>query len=324
MKRNLFLSAILPFSLAVALCACGSTPGESKPSEKTQSSVSQAQTDSAATGNEISIGNNFSIEAGTVLSDGSIYLVGREGADGFCAYVSTDDGDSWTRENLPWADQIVVGIKLLPDGFMLGVQGQQIVYAARGEDLKTADLSALGTIDGISAVYPIDGDTFTVSGGRTETFVNEDGQEQETIHPIPFEDMVLQYDGSLVTQWGDGNAADEAGYCASDGEKLYYVDLGTNECCSLDGAGHIDSYGAIATIKGASFCRNGIFYYVDNQGIVAYDTTNNSESRILTDTLAPFLQDDVSCVALIVTDHQAIAVAADINSDTQTVYRYEL
>ena len=85
MKRNLFLSAILPFSLAVALCACGSTPGESTPSEKTQSSVSQAQTDSAATGNEISIGNNFSIEAGTVLSDGSIYFVGREGADGFCA-----------------------------------------------------------------------------------------------------------------------------------------------------------------------------------------------------------------------------------------------
>lgn len=34
MKRNLFLSAILPFSLAVALCACGSTPGESTPSEK--------------------------------------------------------------------------------------------------------------------------------------------------------------------------------------------------------------------------------------------------------------------------------------------------
>lgn len=71
MKRNLFLLAILPFSLAVALCACGSTPGESTPSEKTQSSVSQAQTDSAATGNEISIGNNFSIEAGTVLSDTS-------------------------------------------------------------------------------------------------------------------------------------------------------------------------------------------------------------------------------------------------------------
>ena len=96
MKRNLFLSAILPFSLAVALCACGSTPGESTPSEKTQSSVSQAQTDSAATGNEISIGNNFSIEAGTVLSDGSIYFVGREGADGFCAYVSTDDGQTIT------------------------------------------------------------------------------------------------------------------------------------------------------------------------------------------------------------------------------------
>lgn len=324
MKRNLFLSAILPFSLAVALCACGSTSGESTPSEKTQSSVSQVQTDSAATGNEISIGNNFSIEAGTVLSDGSIYFVGREGADGFCAYVSTDDGDSWTKEELPWADQTVVGIKLLPDGFMLGVQGQQVVYAARGEDLKTADLSALGAIDGISAVYPIDGDTFTVSGGRTETFVNEDGQEQETIHPIPFEDMVLQYDGSLVTQWGDGSAADEAGACASDGEKMYYVDLGTNECCSLDGTGHIDRYGTLATIKGASFCRNGIFYYVDNQGIIAYDTTNNSESRILTDTLAPFLQDDVICVALIVTDHQAIAVAADINSDTQTVYRYEI
>lgn len=174
MKRNLFLSAILPFSLAVALCACGSTPGESTPSEKTQSSVSQAQTDSAATGNEISIGNNFSIEAGTVLSDGSIYFVGREGADGFCAYVSTDDGDSWTKEELPWADQTVVGIKLRPDGFMLGMQGQQVVYAARGEDLKTADISALGAIDGISAVYPIDGDTFTVTGGRTETFVNED------------------------------------------------------------------------------------------------------------------------------------------------------
>ena len=121
MKRNLFLSAILPFSLAVALCACGSTPGESTPSEKTQSSVSQAQTDSAATGNEISIGNSFSIEAGTVLSDGSIYFVGREGADGFCAYVSTDDGDSWTKEELPWADQTVVGIKLRPDGFMLGI-----------------------------------------------------------------------------------------------------------------------------------------------------------------------------------------------------------
>lgn len=153
MKRNLFLLAILPFSLAVALCACGSTPGESTPSEKTQSSVSQAQTDSAATGNEISIGNNFSIEAGTVLSDGSIYFVGREGADGFCAYVSTDDGDSWIKEELPWADQTVVGIKLRPDGFMLGMQGQQVVYAARGEDLKTADISALGAIDGISAVY---------------------------------------------------------------------------------------------------------------------------------------------------------------------------
>lgn len=206
----------MPFSLAVALCACGSTPGESTPSEKTQSSVSQAQTDSAATGNEISIGNNFSIEAGTVLSDGSIYFVGREGADGFCAYVSTDDGDSWIKEELPWADQTVVGIKLRPDGFMLGMQGQQVVYAARGEDLKTADISALGAIDGISAVYPIDGDTFTVTGGRTETFVNEDGQEQETIHPLPFEDMVLQYDGSLVTQWGEGIAADQAGYYASD------------------------------------------------------------------------------------------------------------
>ena len=39
---------------------------------------------------------------------------------------------------------------------------------------------------------------------------------------------------------------------------------------------------------------------------------------------APFLQDDVSCVTLIVTDHQAIAVAADLNSETQTVYRYEI
>lgn len=324
MKRNLFLSAILPFSLAVALCACGSTSGESTPSEKTQSSVSQAQTDSAATGNEISIGNNFSIEAGTVLSDGSIYFVGREGADGFCAYVSTDDGDSWTKEELPWADQTVVGIKLRPDGFMLGMQGQQVVYAARGEDLKTADISALGAIDGISAVYPIDGDTFTVTGGRTETFVNEDGQEQETVHPLPFEDMVLKYDGSLVTQWGDGIAADQAGYYASDGKKLYYVDFETNECRSLDEAGQIDSYGVLATIKGSSFCRNGIFYYVDDQGIVAYDTTNNSESRIVTDTLAPFLQDDVSCVTLIVADHQAIAVAADLNSETQTVYRYEI
>lgn len=151
-----------------------------------------------------------------------------------------------------------------------------------------------------------------------------DGQEQETIHPLPFEDMVLQYDGSLVTQWGEGIAADQAGYYASDGEKLYYVDFETNECRSLDGAGQIDSYGVLATIKGSSFCRNGIFYYVDDQGIVAYDTTNNSESRILTDTLAPFLQDDVSCVTLIVTDHQAIAVAADLNSETQTVYRYEI
>lgn len=92
----------------------------------------------------------------------------------------------------------------------------------------------------------------------------------------------------------------------------------------MDGAGQIDSYGVLATIKGSSFCRNGIFYYVDDQGIVAYDTTNNSESRILTDALAPFLQDDVSCVTLIVTDHQAIAVAADLNSETQTVYRYEI
>lgn len=91
MKRNLFLLAILPFSLAVALCACGSTPGESTPSEKTQSSVSQAQTDSAATGNEISIGNNFSIEAGTVLSDGSIYFVGREGADARRRWSGTAD-----------------------------------------------------------------------------------------------------------------------------------------------------------------------------------------------------------------------------------------
>ena len=47
------------------------------------------------------------------------------------------------------------------------------------------------------------------------------------------------------------------------------------------GQEQIDSYGVLATIKGSSFCRNGIFYYVDDQGIVAYDTTNNSESRIL-------------------------------------------
>ena len=233
-------------------------------------------------------------------------------------------GTAGQRKNCPGLTRLLWEIKLLPDGFMLGVQGQQVVYAARGEDLKTADISALGAIDGISAVYPIDGDTFTVTGGRTETFVNEDGQEQETIHPLPFEDMVLKYDGSLVTQWGDGITADQAGSYASDGEKLYYVDFETNECRSLNEAGQIDSYGVLGTIKGSSFCRNGIFYYVDDQGIVAYDTTNNSESRILTDTLAPFLQDDVSCVTLIVADHQAIAVAADINSDTQTVYRYEI
>ena len=95
-------------------------------------------------------------------------------------------------------------------------------------------------------------------------------------------------------------------------------------CTSFYWSVQIDSDGVSATIKGSSFCRNVIFYYVDDQGIVAYDTTNNSESRILTDTLAPFLQDDVSYVTVIVTDHQAIAVAADLNSETQTVYRYEI
>lgn len=238
----------------------------------------------------------------------------------------TGEHQTWLKEEMDMCDATpsLVQSRTLKDMSRNGTLTENYLHAARGEDLKTADISALGAIDGISAVYPIDGDTFTVTGGRTETFVNEDGQEQETIHPLPFEDMVLQYDGSLVTQWGEGIAADQAGYYASDGEKLYYVDFETNECRSLDGAGQIDSYGVLATIKGSSFCRNGIFYYVDDQGIVAYDTTNNSESRILTDTLAPFLQDDVSCVTLIVTDHQAIAVAADLNSETQTVYRYEI
>lgn len=173
MKKHLFGSTILPLALVVSLCACGSTPGGSAPSEGTQSAASQAQTDSAMSGGELSIGNDFYIESGAVLSDGSIYLVGKEGANGFCAYVSTDDGDSWSKEELSWADQDVVAITILPDGFMLGTQGQQVVYAPRGEDLKTADLSALGTVDGISAAYPISTDAFTVSGGKTETFVDK-------------------------------------------------------------------------------------------------------------------------------------------------------
>ena len=185
MKKHLFGSTILPLALVVSLCACGSTPGGSSPSEGTQSAAPQEKTDSAASGGELSIGNDFYIETGTILSDGSIYLVGKEGTNGFCAYVSTDDGDSWSKEELPWADQDVVAITILPDGFMLGTQGQQVVYAPRGEKLKTADLSALGTVDGISAAYPISTDAFTVSGGKTETFVDKDGQEQETVHPPP-------------------------------------------------------------------------------------------------------------------------------------------
>ena len=211
MKRKLFLSAILPFSLAVALCACGSTPGESTPSEKRRAPFHRHKRIPLQQATKFRLATIFRLKPVQFFRMALIYFVGREGADGFCAYVSTDDGDSWTKEELPWADQTVVGIKLRPDGFMLGMQGQQVVYAARGEDLKTADISALGAIDGISAVYPIDSDTFTVTGGRTETFVNEDGQEQGNYSPLPFEDMVLQYDGSLVTQWGEGIAADQAG-----------------------------------------------------------------------------------------------------------------
>ena len=128
----------------------------------------------------------FSIEAGTVLS-GWLYL--------FCRGVKVPMasvpmslqmmGTAGQRKNCPGPTRLLWGIKLRPDGFMLGMQGQQVVYAARGGTFKTADISALGSIDGISAVYPIDSDTFTVTGGRTETFVNEDGQEQETIHPFP-------------------------------------------------------------------------------------------------------------------------------------------
>ena len=237
MKKHLFGSTILPLALVVSLCACGSTPGGSSPSEGTQSAAPQEKTDSAASGGELSIGNDFYIETGTILSDGSIYLVGKEGTNGFCAYVSTDDGDSWSKEELPWADQDVVAITILPDGFMLGTQGQQVVYAPRGEKLKTADLSTLGTVDGISAAYPISTDVFTVSGGKTETFVDKDGQEQETVHPLPFEDMVLRYDGSLVAQWGNGISTQEAGCYASDGTKLYYLDYASNQLCSLNTEG---------------------------------------------------------------------------------------
>lgn len=324
MKRNTLTSSVLPCALAVFLCACGSAPGASSPAEETQSTVFQTKPDFPATGGEITIGDNFTINAGTVLSDGSLYLVGQEGANGFCAYVSTDDGDSWTKETLAWADQDVVGIKLRPYGFMMGEQGQQVVYAPRGESLKTVDLSALGTVDGISAVYPIDADAFTVSGGKTETFVDEDGQEQETVHPLPFEDMVLRYDGTPVTQWGDGSAAELAGGFTSDGEKLYFQDYESNECRSLDGEGQTESYGSLGNVKGACFCRNGIFYYPDDQGIAARDTVNRSDLRILTDPLAPYLQDDVVCIELIVTDHHALVFTADKNSDTQTVYRYEI
>ena len=324
MKKHLFGSSILPLALVVSLCACGSTPGGSAPSEGTQSAASQAQTDSAASGGELSIGNDFYIESGAVLSDGSIYLIGKEGANGFCAYVSTDDGDSWSKEELSWADQDVVAITILPDGFMLGTQGQQVVYAPRGEDLKTADLSALGTVDGISAAYPISTDAFTVSGGKTETFVDKDGQEQETVHPLPFEDMVLRYDGSLVAQWGNGISTQEAGCYTSDGTKLYYLDYASNELCSLNAEGKIDTYGALGNISGDSFCKGGIFYYVDDQGVAAYDTATNASTHILTDSLAPYLQADMRCTTLLVSDHYVFAVTSDMNSDAQAVYRYEI
>lgn len=324
MKKHLFGSTILPLALVVSLCACGSTPGGSSPSEGTQSAAPQEKTDSAASGGELSIGNDFYIETGTILSDGSIYLVGKEGTNGFCAYVSTDDGDSWSKEELPWADQDVVAITILPDGFMLGTQGQQVVYAPRGEKLKTADLSALGTVDGISAAYPISTDVFTVSGGKTETFVDKDGQEQETVHPLPFEDMVLRYDGSLVAQWGNGISTQEAGCYASDGTKLYYLDYASNQLCSLNTEGKVDTYGALGTVSGDSFCKDGIFYYVDDQGVAAYDTATNASTHILTDSLAPYLQADMRCTALLVSDHYVFAVTSDMNSDAQAVYRYEI
>lgn len=323
MRKSLLFSAVVPFALAAALCACGSASEKAAPPEETSSSAAQAQTASTAADGAITVGDPFTVLAGTVLPDGSVYLVGQEGAGGFCAYVSVDDGNTWAREDLPWVDQTVTGIALRPDGAVLGMQGQQVVYAPRGGALQTVDLSALGAVDGISAVYPIDDDTFTVSGGKTETFVDEDDQEQKTVHPLPFEDMVLRYDGSLVTQWGDG-VTGEAGGCTSDGTKLYYFDYVSNECRSLDAAGQIERYGTLGKISGAAFCRGGIFYYVDDQGIAAYDTASRSGTRLLTDSLAPYLQADVSCTALVVTDRHVFAVVSGIASEAQTIYRYAI
>lgn len=324
MKRTLFVSAVVPLALAAALCACGSAAGADTPSEETQSTDSQAQTAPAAADGAITVGDSFSILSGTVLSDGSVYLVGQEQAGGFCAYVSADDGDTWTKEALPWADQTVTGISLRPDGAVLGVQGQRVVYAPRGGELQTVDLSALGAVDGISAVYPIDADTFTVSGGRTETFADEEGKQTQTVHPIPFEDMVLQYDGSLAAQWGDGTAEGAGGYYTSDGTKLYYLEYAGNECRSLNAEGQTESYGALGKVSGAAFCRNGIFYYVDDQGVAAYDTASRSDTRLLTDSLAPYLQADASCTTLVVTDRHVFAVVSALTTDAQTVYRYEI
>lgn len=324
MKSKLIVRGFLPFALAASLCACSSPSNEGLPSSKAENSVSATQNAPSGESIQITIGNGFTVDAGTVLSDGSIYVVGQEGASGFCAYISTDEGDSWTKEELSWADQVVTAITLSPDGTMLGVQGQEVVYAPRGEELTTVDLSALGDVDGISAVYQIDKNTFTVSGGKTESFVDEDGNTQDTVQPVPFEDVVLRYDGSKVAQWGNGIGNDSAGYYTSDGELLYYLDYESNNLCSLTSDGQTKTYGNLGNIKGYAFCREGVYYYLDDQGIAAYDTTSNSSTHLVTDSLAPYLQSDAMGTTLIVTDKNAFVVVSSVTSNTQSVYRYEI
>lgn len=324
MKTKLIVYGLLVLALTASLCACSTPSNESVSSQKTETSVSAPQGAPAGESTEIKIGNDFTVDAGTVLSDGAIYVVGQEGTSGRCAYISTDAGNSWTKEDLPWADQLVTNITLNSDGAMLGVQGQQVVYAPRGENLTSIDLSALGAVDGISCVYPIDANTFTVTGGKTEIFIDEDGNTQETLHPIPFENVVLRYDGSKVAQWGDGSGDNSAGYFASDGNRLYYFTYENNQLCSLSADGQTQTVGKLASMKGSAFCQDGIYYYTNDKGIAAYNIATNASTQLLTDTLAPYLQPNAVCVNLIATGEHVFVVVADITSDKQSVYRYEI
>ena len=92
----------------------------------------------------------------------------------------------------------------------------------------------------------------------------------------------------------------------------------------MNAEGQIENYGALSNVSGDSFCKNGIFYYVDDQGVAAYDTATNSTTHVLTDSLAPYLQANAQCTVLLVSDHYVFAVTSDMNSDAQAVYRYEI